>query len=347
MNYYEELGVSRSASTAEIRQAYKALVRLLHPDQQQEKELKRLSELQLRRLNHLLEVLSDPLQRRQYDLGLERLLPAAVPSEMPQKLSLAELRGIRIRFRLTPGALVWLLIAGIAIATGVFWIRSPEPVYSEPVRGNASRPVEQAPVAADAPSAPSSVPAPAVAEKHHAFRPEPEPTQPRAGYPERASNTPTSDRRLNEPPPPVMVAVEPAKEALPALPPVAAQAVERSVSGKWLYVPQHDETKKGMYAPEYIELRITRRAGLLHGKYHGKYRVSDRPISSEVNFQFEGKPGDAVSVLPWFATNGSKGEVRLKRLSDDSMEVNWVTTSFGNSNTLASGTAVLYRSDLP
>ena len=36
MNFYEELGVARSASIAEIQQAYKALVRILHPDQQQD-----------------------------------------------------------------------------------------------------------------------------------------------------------------------------------------------------------------------------------------------------------------------------------------------------------------------
>src|SRR5580700_6302662 len=32
MDYYEELGIDRSASPEEIRQAYKHLVRLLHPD---------------------------------------------------------------------------------------------------------------------------------------------------------------------------------------------------------------------------------------------------------------------------------------------------------------------------
>jgi hypothetical protein len=90
---------------------------------------------------------------------------------------------------------------------------------------------------------------------------------------------------------------------------------------------------------------INNRAGMLRGRYYGKYRVSDRAISSEINFRFEGRQGDGVSVLPWAASNGSKGEMRLKRLSDESIEVNWITTSFGQANTLASGTAVLYRAD--
>jgi len=33
MNYYEELGLSRAATTEQVRQAYRNLVRLLHPDQ--------------------------------------------------------------------------------------------------------------------------------------------------------------------------------------------------------------------------------------------------------------------------------------------------------------------------
>ena len=71
MNYYEELGVSSSASHEEIRHSYKALARLLHPDQITDVSLKTVAELQMRRLNQILSVLTDPEERRRYDLSLE------------------------------------------------------------------------------------------------------------------------------------------------------------------------------------------------------------------------------------------------------------------------------------
>lgn len=51
MDGYEELGLSRAASAAEIRKAYRKLALLLHPDRQDDPELRHLAELQMRRLN--------------------------------------------------------------------------------------------------------------------------------------------------------------------------------------------------------------------------------------------------------------------------------------------------------
>lgn len=68
MDYYEEFGIPRSASTEEIRRAYKSLVRLLHPDQIQDPDLKRLAEGQMKRINEIFAVLSDSDRRRAYDL---------------------------------------------------------------------------------------------------------------------------------------------------------------------------------------------------------------------------------------------------------------------------------------
>src|ERR1022692_1072089 len=70
MTYYEELGVPAEASREEIRQAYKRLVRLLHPDHCGDPATRVLAELQMRRLNGILEVLSHPGERANYDLSL-------------------------------------------------------------------------------------------------------------------------------------------------------------------------------------------------------------------------------------------------------------------------------------
>ena len=67
MDYYEELGLRASATEEEIRSAYRMLARMLHPDGQQDEEARALAECQMRRLNQMVETLSDPAKRAAYD----------------------------------------------------------------------------------------------------------------------------------------------------------------------------------------------------------------------------------------------------------------------------------------
>lgn len=63
-DYYEVLGVSRSASAEEIQKAYRSLARKYHPDLNKAKG----SEDKFKQLNEANEVLKDPEKRKKYDL---------------------------------------------------------------------------------------------------------------------------------------------------------------------------------------------------------------------------------------------------------------------------------------
>ena len=63
-DYYETLGVPRSASPEEIKQAFRKLARRHHPDVAKDKQA---GEARFKEINEAYEVLSDPEKRRRYD----------------------------------------------------------------------------------------------------------------------------------------------------------------------------------------------------------------------------------------------------------------------------------------
>jgi len=67
VTHYEELGLADTASPEEIRRAHRILCRLLHPDHQSDETLRRAAEVQMRRVNAMVEMLLDPHRRRLYD----------------------------------------------------------------------------------------------------------------------------------------------------------------------------------------------------------------------------------------------------------------------------------------
>ena len=66
---YSVLGVARTASDAEIRAAYHALVAKYHPDRHQGNPLEDLASEKLVAINRAYEILSDPVRRAAYDSG--------------------------------------------------------------------------------------------------------------------------------------------------------------------------------------------------------------------------------------------------------------------------------------
>ncbi|PYT23129.1 MAG: hypothetical protein DMG57_33055 [Acidobacteria bacterium] len=84
LTHYDDLGVYPSASDPEIREAYLGLVRLLHPDSHRDKNLKRFSELQMKRVSRAYAVLSDVERRKLYNAQLEEN-PAPDEDEAPAR----------------------------------------------------------------------------------------------------------------------------------------------------------------------------------------------------------------------------------------------------------------------
>ena len=116
-----------------------------------------------------------------------------------------------------------------------------------------------------------------------------------------------------------------------------------SYAGEWLYVPSKRVESHGVYPPEYIEMHLDERHGTLHGRYRARYCITDQAVSPTVIFQFQGPASPDASVLPWIGPGGATGEVTLRLLDRNAIEVTWVATRLGNELALAKGAATLVR----
>src|SRR5204863_10058849 len=64
-DYYEVLGVARSASDADIKKAFRKLAREYHPDVAKNKKQ---AEEKFKEINEAYDVLGDPSKRKKYDV---------------------------------------------------------------------------------------------------------------------------------------------------------------------------------------------------------------------------------------------------------------------------------------
>ncbi len=80
-DYYKTLGISRDATTADIKKAFRKLARLHHPDVAKDKKS---AETKFKEINEANEVLSDPKKRKTYDtLGADWQNPQQPRSRTP------------------------------------------------------------------------------------------------------------------------------------------------------------------------------------------------------------------------------------------------------------------------
>ena len=363
MNHYEELGIRQDAALEEIRQAYKVLARLLHPDGQPDARLKAMAECQMKRLNEILAILTDSQKRRLYDESLRESPKAAMewapPPPVPQAYWYYQVLHFGLRHWF------WILI-GLAVAgVGLWCIQqgAPEAAQVAPKHNEA---VPDAPGA----SGPSTA-APPPQSSGNAIKPAPPPpvsTAPReaprpivrqsavgdAAAAEANPAEPVRSSPAKEPPAPNPIAIaEPPRVAVEAPkvePPRAAfRASEASFAGNWFYAPETgSKPDPNLYPATYVEFILADENGSLVGNYRAKYRIPDQAISPEVQFRVQGKSANAKSCkLAWTSDDGAQGEAELTLRSSNQMNVTWWTTVFGRRAALSSGMAVLIRQQAP
>jgi hypothetical protein len=368
MDYYEELGLSPSATEEDIRKAFRTMSRVLHPDLQNDPATRDAAALQMRRLNAIVDVLLDPKRRQEYNRTLRAasLGPIVIhaqglahPTSRPHHLLPGWLR--------TPATGVALIVvAGVLLTLGVVWFEAGDLIHFQ---SSSQRPatVEPTPTATSRtpPTSPAVIPpqtmdttrnsaparganhqdkpgVPALIEPRSTPLPPPPAQAPQAvSEPRVQAVAPTSRETTPAPSPPA--APHPVVSAPTSVPP-AERPAPPGLEGLWVYAPDGPGAQRAatLYAPEFIQLRIRAQDDKLYGEYSARYFVSDRPISSDVSFTFQGKAG-ASGSFGWRAEDGSLGIVDLKMLSTQFLQVNWRVTSFGSHIGLGAGTAVLIR----
>lgn len=332
MTYYEEFGITSSATPDEIRHAHRRLMKILHPDLQIEEGTRQLAEIQSRRVNEIVQILLDFEHRKEYDASL---MPISVPPKaMSRSYSVLGL-GAAGLFCFCVGLWILQLDHWPTNSTQAMTDRRHQDQVADrqamppktSVSGPITRKTEQPTPTAPSDSVPPDLPA------IHVDHLDGE-TESAAGPGQAAKPAPLNRAEMEKSNPNA---------------PSQASGNENSLIGTWIYVPAPiaKEDRK-IYRPEYIEMRIRNIQGLLEGQYRARYHVPDRPLSPNVGFHFAskqvpGQPGTGSATFHWNGSNGLAGQVDLKLMTVNSIQVDWRVTELAESADLVSGTAILTR----
>jgi curved DNA-binding protein CbpA len=354
ITYYEELGVAPDASPEQIHDGFRSLVRLLHPDQQTDPQLKEIAERQMRKINRIYAVLSDPDRRRRYDDSLEE-------DHRPPTIIFNPSSEVNIRRLMS--RLVWVG-AGLVGVVVLIWLASSGPA-AQPVRsreraGNTPRGgslgssvsdlvAENEQLRSDLGAARGERDA-AIRQlrRAHGFgakNPGIEEVPPEEPLPVRPS-LPLSAAVTELPSPMKPTVASPPSRPLRDAPVRPSAAPVQSFAGFWFYsrgAQGGPHNNVALYPPEFIEATIDEHGGVVTGKYRARYEIVDRAIPPDVNFEFSGTANGPVVVCPWTGPGGAKGQITLKITTDNVMQVDWNTSSLGSMQGLVAGTAKLTR----
>ncbi|MBL8216819.1 MAG: J domain-containing protein [Bryobacterales bacterium] len=349
MTYYDELGVGPEATAEEIREAYKRLAKLLHPDTQQDERVRHVAACQMQRLNHVYETLSHADRRRLYNAGLEGpplpMLfqpPPLPPPPVPLPVLLARRYGSWVAGGLSVLVLIWFIGAGASptvTSTAEATRDGRQKGVSSTQTAHRERPDYEERLEAELRK---------LRQERELLEQERDAALRRLAEPLRKEPRPAMTPMLAPLPEPEMPG-----GVIQAPAPVSGSQVELrepegpadpGLVGTWYFAGRRQSgASKTLYAAEYIEAVVEDDNGLLLGRYRARYRIPDRAISPEVQFTFEGRGSKETGNFLWRGSDGSQGEMRLTLLTPNTVELAWVASSLGKSMGLGSGKAVLVR----
>jgi curved DNA-binding protein CbpA len=351
ITYYEELGVENTASADEIRDAFRALARLLHPDQQTDPQLKEIAERQMRKLNRIHGVLSDVSRRAAYDESLRtsRNAPIIVFSG-----SDGNVKKLLAAFGTAGAIIVGTLLLIWFAATG----NNNTEVRGQELRNATSGKTN------DSTDGDAGEQITRLREQLRTVETERDSalvqlgrlarTQTDEGADGKTAGNATASRapdvagaatatEMSELEAPSGAGLPPAR----TLPVMNEPAGKAGFTGLWVYLKTSGSAVspggKSQYPPEYIEVTVTEVNGALHGEYRSRYQVLDHAISPDVNFDFTGKPVGSSLSCPWRGPGGARGRLTLRLLPASTVEVAWNATELGSQQWLINGTAMLVR----
>jgi curved DNA-binding protein CbpA len=340
ITYYDELGVAPNATQEQIRDAFRLFVRLLHPDQQTDLQLKEIAENQMRKLNRIYDVLSDPDNRRRYDEILSG--DFAPPIILNSPAAAVKRQGATLAWGaaivVSAGLLIWLASDNTPTVQSRGAESSPAAALNSAFSSD-KNPTDQESGAAQISRLRSDLRAVTV-ERDAAIQ---ELNKLRGNPDNRNGERADSKSSLT-------MTELPSAAKLPELAGSAVLRNERpaknKLAGSWFYTkpPERQATRNPRpYEPEYTEVTITEDGGIIHGRYRSRVQVINRAMSPDVNFTFSGTGNGSQCNCRWTGAGGSKGDLTLKLTSDNSMRIDWTASEFGSLTGPKFGTAVLTR----
>ena len=320
INYYEQLGVEPTASAEQIRETHRSLVRLLHPDQQTDMQLKAAAEAQMRILNRIYSVLSEPDKRARYDLSLRG--GAQNPA-----LVLSGESVLRLKLRLKRGGLA---VGGAALLAALIWSTT-----------SAARDGQEG----------DEVPQRVLAKSTGSISDDSsDEVQRLRGEVRDLENQ--RNRALQEL---ARVRGNDGPDLTAITPPLAQPAVTKSdparssFGGAWYWTRAMEVAggPVGSYHPELIEATLLEQDGVIKGSYRARYRTPDSSINPDVNFEFAATVAGPILICPWTGPGGARGQVMVRQTSKDSLQIDWTANQLGVRQKISTGSAVLARKILP